>query len=397
MRWLVLTLILAGCRTSQVHDGAPWRGERRDPPCLPFTTRRPVPVDGGVCGDGLAGGPCEELETHSCHAEQRGTERVCHPYAETCDGPDLRGSTCESVGLSGMGLRCLPGCNDFDSSRCDRCPRRPGVRCVELPLPSDTFAFRTLEAPSGDVAILGITEGRVAFHLKPRLGPARQVKARHGFDPREFTVAGADVFLAAGALPDGQFVVAPVSVRDGLGEVRGVPLPPGSTMASLVTVNGVAWLLTRAPSSRVVAMVPLDAKASVLAMPHDVPVVAGAIAGVGGPAGTTIVELRQEPPGYPQFGCELEATLADGGAARGRFVEGAPVLDLGPLGQVRATRTDAGCDARWELRGSISRLTTASSPPPRMHGVDGWSRTTVGWVGHRQGLLLFVSDDAGVR
>src|SRR5262249_54948232 len=48
----------------------------------------------GTCGDGVATGE------------------------EVCDGVDLRGQTCVSLGFTGGTLACLAACNGFDSTNC---------------------------------------------------------------------------------------------------------------------------------------------------------------------------------------------------------------------------------------------------------------------------------------
>ncbi len=65
----------------------------------PFTTLD-IPTPGAAnrsgagCGDGLVESP------------------------EVCDGADLGGRTCESLGFTGGALACAPGCADFDRSNC---------------------------------------------------------------------------------------------------------------------------------------------------------------------------------------------------------------------------------------------------------------------------------------
>ncbi|MFT5993617.1 MAG: hypothetical protein ACJA1R_000645 [Flavobacteriales bacterium] len=47
-----------------------------------------------------------------------GDEEISPLGGETCDGDNLNGETCESLGLPAGTLRCAPSCYEFDTSRC---------------------------------------------------------------------------------------------------------------------------------------------------------------------------------------------------------------------------------------------------------------------------------------
>lgn len=59
---------------------------------------------------------CQALETEGCATTGCGNA-VVDP-GELCDGPDLGGQSCASLGLSGGTLACAPGCAGFDVTGC---------------------------------------------------------------------------------------------------------------------------------------------------------------------------------------------------------------------------------------------------------------------------------------
>ncbi len=62
---------------------------------------------------------CSDFDTSGCetHVAICGNN-VLEP-GEECDGDDLGGATCESLGYSGGTLACLSDCSDFDTSGCE--------------------------------------------------------------------------------------------------------------------------------------------------------------------------------------------------------------------------------------------------------------------------------------
>jgi len=95
-----------------------------------------ITEDGEDCdGTDLAGESCISLGfyggTLSCQANCSGFDTSgCEGYCgdgvingpEECDGPELDGETCESLGFGGGTLACMPDCSDFDPSGCETPP-----------------------------------------------------------------------------------------------------------------------------------------------------------------------------------------------------------------------------------------------------------------------------------
>lgn len=97
-------------------------------PCDPFIEERAVEVPGdqriaATCGDGRAG---EHVVSclERCHVSCRGHDGCsteCIRADEACDGADLRGETCASVGFGRGTLACRAGCAVHDVSECSAC------------------------------------------------------------------------------------------------------------------------------------------------------------------------------------------------------------------------------------------------------------------------------------
>src|SRR5258706_2024714 len=94
-----------------------------DPVSFPQGASIPAGTD-LACGDGqlrdyvsqcvaTCGGGCGEPTT--CGAP------VCTHAHEVCDGANLGGATCRSLGFGGGALRCGSGCDAFDTSGCSPC------------------------------------------------------------------------------------------------------------------------------------------------------------------------------------------------------------------------------------------------------------------------------------
>jgi hypothetical protein len=114
-----------------------------------------------------------------------GRRDTCQSRQEPCDGADLGGATCASIGYAGGTLRCLPGCG-FDVSGCQACEPGPAVAvCAShATAPPDTIAGLTLAASDGQLALAFISRGSGVHFLRLRadlsvdsettcLGPAR--------------------------------------------------------------------------------------------------------------------------------------------------------------------------------------------------------------------------------
>jgi hypothetical protein len=70
----------------------------------------PFPACGSLCGNGIR---------DTC-AGYSGVEGGASPVSEVCDGTDLAGASCTSLGYKGGTLKCGAWC-DFDTTTCDPC------------------------------------------------------------------------------------------------------------------------------------------------------------------------------------------------------------------------------------------------------------------------------------
>ena len=130
---LVLAVVTAGCgatpEQAETHEH-----ERH--PCDPFTEEHAVDVPGeqsldATCGDGRVGEyvvACRE-RCHGGCGQERGCATECTRVDEACDGADLRGQTCVSLGYGSGTLGCREGCAQHDLAGCSACA---GPDCREL-------------------------------------------------------------------------------------------------------------------------------------------------------------------------------------------------------------------------------------------------------------------------
>lgn len=110
---------------------------------------RCTPCLGGGDGPGAdAGGPPPPRDAGTC----------CETVTETCDGPDLGGASCASLGYAGGALACRAGCA-FDARACDPCaPTEGRGLCRGASLPSLDARDLAL-ATQGDRAGVAWIEG----------------------------------------------------------------------------------------------------------------------------------------------------------------------------------------------------------------------------------------------
>lgn len=139
---LVCAAVFGGCaRVPASTDAPPREMPRTDPPCDPGEHQRPVslPTTGPRCGDGeVAPSPhaCTRRCTGGCGARFVCGEPSCVTLPEACDGADLRGQSCASLGFAGGGLSCAADCRRLDISGCAVCPDRAGLTCRPVSIPA---------------------------------------------------------------------------------------------------------------------------------------------------------------------------------------------------------------------------------------------------------------------
>jgi hypothetical protein len=81
----------------------------------------------------------------------------CTPVAESCDGTDLGGATCTSLGFSGGTLRCNVGCG-FDVSGCTQCGTDSKIlACANAGVDAAGATALALAASSTQIALAWIT------------------------------------------------------------------------------------------------------------------------------------------------------------------------------------------------------------------------------------------------
>jgi hypothetical protein len=87
---------------------------------------RTDPKNCGSCGRACPSGEtCANGECSGGQPSQTCGNNVAEG-GEACDGPDLRGKTCQSMGFTAGTLACQPDCLGFDTTRCDNCGANAG-------------------------------------------------------------------------------------------------------------------------------------------------------------------------------------------------------------------------------------------------------------------------------
>lgn len=393
------SLLLVACATARTPTEPRPRPKAEAPdlealhPCDPIASREPFATDGGVCGDGVRGQRCELHRINACGEY---SEFVNCEAPEICEASDLGGATCASVGLSGSGLECAPGCQWFDDRHCDACPRRPGVKCEALGLPKAATSHTFAVAPGGTVAVLTIDDKMKVRLLISRGGKlVRTLTPSSSHDPRHLVAIDTERFVyvteeyVQGTTNSERIIAVPFSAREGVGKpivlleakdvrvqatgvVDGVPL-----VVSFIAGPGAPAWDVHALSSQGTAM-ELPAGRVLVAFLRFTP----ELAMRRDPSGTTIVAL-------PNNGGFCQASVvhrsADGGV---RPTSGVTTLESEQLGTITAAQEGSHCRATWKHPdGSV---TTLGQRPPAMQGVEDWKRPGAMWLGERQGVLLTV-------
>lgn len=104
----------------------------------------PVPSCGSsACGNGAR---------DSCTSQACLQAPTC-TVVETCDGADLGGATCASLGFSGGTLACSALCS-FDTNQCQTCVSDPHtLACITAPLAADAPSTLALAATDQDIVV----------------------------------------------------------------------------------------------------------------------------------------------------------------------------------------------------------------------------------------------------
>lgn len=390
-----LTLLLMACVTvppaREVPAPRPLPREEPRHACDPAGSREPVATDGGVCGDGRRGQRCQSIRVFGCGMN---SESLSCEAPEVCDEGDLGGATCQTIGLSGNGLRCGSGCAMFDHTGCDACPRRPGVRCQPLGLQKTMTPHTFAVAPGGAVAVLNITDsGSVTLAISERGEVIKVLKPLAGHDPRQLVAVAPGRFVYVTETYDAvstksdRVVAVPFSAREGLGKPIEVLRQGDVRVQAATVVEGVPLVITftagRWDSWSVHA---LTASGTPRPLPEGRTFVVFArftpeLAILREKAGTTIVSL-------PNNGGACVASVRRDDTAAPLRSSGASSFEHPDFGTLSAAPEGARCRARWtHPDGTVTLL---GQVPPPMQGVEDWQRDGAGWLGERQGVLLTV-------
>jgi hypothetical protein len=344
----------------------------------------PVETDGGVCGDGRRGDRCHLLKTFGCGTD--GERLVCEA-SELCDTNDLGGATCASLGLSGDGLRCGPGCNSFDDSACDACPRRPGVRCAPLGLRKRVNVHTFTVAPGGAVGLISIDDAvKTRLIISERGAVVKTLSPLQGHEPRWLVPLAPGRF--AYVVEEGSAVVVVPFSRDGVGKPVELTRQENVRVQAATVVEGLPLVVTfvagawdtwevhaLSPSG---APVPLPEGKTLVAFVRFMPELAVRRDATGV---TTIVTV-------PVNGGTCVASIPTRGTSGPPRSQGVTHLETAALGVVNAAEEGGRCRATWQHPdGSVTAL---GSRPPPMQGVEDWRRDGAAWVGERHGVLLTV-------
>lgn len=354
-------------------------------PCDPAGERIPLPSDGGVCGDGIRGQRCFLSRVFGCGND---SEQVICEAPEVCEANDLNGATCETVGLSGSGLRCA-GCQGFDDSACDACPRRPGVQCQPLGVLGGASLHAFTVAPGGSVGLLAIDDqGRVKLHVAERGRVVKTMAPRPGHDPRHLVAVAKDRFVylvesyVAGTTRSEAVLAVPFSARGGVGQpIEIVRLPDVRVQAATVT-DGVPLVLTfQAGPHRVLDVHALSASGAPMPLPENRAMIVAARFtpefAILRRGDQTLQVTRPNNLGA----CATEAGLRTGDGPLVR----APTSTAGT---VVAVPDGSSCRVTWTVPDGT--VTVLGGGPPPMQGVTDWKREGSMWLGLRQGFLLTV-------
>lgn len=362
-------------------------------PCDPIGSSEPIATDGGVCGDGVRGQRCELHRVNACG---RFSESVSCEAPEVCEANDLGGATCATIGLSGSGLECAPGCQWFDDRHCDACPRRPGVQCQALGLPKAATSHTFAVAPGGTVAVLSVDDAMKVKLFISRAGRViRTLTPLPSHDPRHLLAIDIDRFVyvtqeyAQGTTNSERVIAVPFSARDGVGKPIELFKARDVRVQAAGVVDGVPLVVSiiAGPSGPAWEVHAVSPKGTSMELPEGRVLVAflrftPELAILRGASGTTVVAL-------PNNGGVCQAAVvqhsADGAV---RSLSVGSTFESEQLGTITSGLEGSHCRATWKHPDGT--ITTLGQRPPPMQGVEDWKRPGAMWLGERQGVLLTV-------
>jgi hypothetical protein len=211
-----------------------------------------------LCGDGRARRgkrSCWRECTSGCPGMEGCGDVQCLEGRELCDGRDLAGASCRTVGLAGGALRCTADCAGFDVSGCSACAPSADVRCGAVALGTGT-GTPVLADNGADVAAVWasgsaggrtlhfarIDEGaRAVTALLPIAGTRGELALAGHSGGFVLAFASAEGTFVARVDRDGQLIAAPRRVDeayDALELVRLEPLAGGSAILVLFVGSG---------------------------------------------------------------------------------------------------------------------------------------------------------------
>jgi 6-phosphogluconolactonase (cycloisomerase 2 family) len=115
-------------------------------------------VGGGDCasegfplgGEIACGATCEDYDVSGCLTQLCGNDTI--EGNEDCDGTDLNGQTCESLGLGGGVLACSSSCQNYSISGCDNAGAQYAYVANDTSMPNSITAYAI--APDGALSEL---------------------------------------------------------------------------------------------------------------------------------------------------------------------------------------------------------------------------------------------------
>jgi hypothetical protein len=122
----------------------------------------------GVCGNGMreymdiCNGVCP-MDLFCSWRPRPDLGACCYEVGELCDGSDLGGATCQSLGYAGGNLQCGNWCG-WDASRCDDCAPDPHVTaCRAAPVDAARAVALALANNGVDIGAAWVTGSELHF------------------------------------------------------------------------------------------------------------------------------------------------------------------------------------------------------------------------------------------